>query len=313
MLCSIVVPCHSRAQFLRDTVRSLLEQKAPFPFEILVVDNSRGGAHGALAEEFPDAPAPLRVIFEPRLGLHFARHAGAREAKGNIVVYVDDDVIAPVGWLEAIVAPFQRDEKVAIVGGKVVARWEDEPPASLDFSPTFLSLLDEGEQTRELHWPEGVFGCNMAVRRKTIFEVKGFHPDGIADPKLWYLRGDGETGFHRKVFESGAKVLYVPGAWLWHRIPASRLERTSLQKRAFAQGVSDSFSSFRENPSLSLALFRLLREGARALKWSIPRWRDCRADAFLVAPYYFGLAAHQIRILRSPRLRAYVTRADFWK
>ena len=313
MFCSLVVPCYSRAQFLRDTVRSLLEQRAPFDFEILVIDNSPNGAHKDLADEFPDEPAPLRVICEPKMGLHFARHAGAREARGEVVVYVDDDVIAPPGWLEAIATPFQSDENVAIVGGKVVAQWEDGPPASLDFPMTYLSLLDEGEQTRELKWPEGVFGCNMAVRRDIIFQVGGFHPDGIADPKRWFLRGDGETGFHQKVFESGGKVLYVPGAWLWHRIPASRFKRKALRKRAYAQGVSDSFSSFRENPSLGFALLRVVRDGARGLKWSLPKWRDSRADGFLVAPYYFGLAAHQARILRFPRLRAYVRRTDFWE
>lgn len=60
--------------------------------------------------------AELSYVAVPEPGLHNGRHEGTRCAQGNLVVFVDDDIIAAPGWLQAIVETFQ-DPEVHIVGG----------------------------------------------------------------------------------------------------------------------------------------------------------------------------------------------------
>ena len=122
-LVSVIVPSYQRAKFLKDTVASFLQQTLAQGFEILVVDNAPSDELREYVQSLAEANAtPVRYIPEPRTGLHYARHAGAHAARGEILVYVDDDVLTPPGWLEAICVPYS-DPKVACVGGKTVAKW----------------------------------------------------------------------------------------------------------------------------------------------------------------------------------------------
>jgi len=248
---SVIIPTYDRPRYLGEALASLLQQDFPSArYEIIVVDNKPTGEVRKLVQELEqDQRRSIRYVEEPKVGLHNARHTGAREARGEILVYIDDDVIVHPGWLGAVIRPFS-DPEVACVGGKVIPKWEAEPPDWWpELSSTYLSLLDLGEETKELCWPDGVYGCNMAVRRSALYEVGGFNPDDIGNRKLIWLRGDGETGLHRKIYDAGYKVVYSPHAWLYHRIPAARLKAEYFYQRAFTQGISDSYALIREDPS----------------------------------------------------------------
>jgi len=312
-LVSVVVPS-VRSSYLEDCVRSLAEQRlASGGHEVLVVDNTGAGTLRPLVEHA--GVSGLAYVHEPGPGLHRARHAGARAARGEIVVYVDDDVIALPGWLAAIVAPF-ADPSVGCAGGKVLPRWEAEPPPWWKgVPPYFLSLLDLGEAARDFGPEEGAHGCNMAVMRKALFACGGFNPDAMGDPRLIWLRGDGEIGLQTKLRQAGYRTVYAPGAVVHHRIPAARLTRTSAHRRAFSEGITDSYREVRRNPARSLLLrhgvgcsVRALRDAARSLL----RRPDASVTARIGMWYWYGRAMHQLRVLASARLRAHVLRHDYF-
>jgi cellulose synthase/poly-beta-1,6-N-acetylglucosamine synthase-like glycosyltransferase len=247
MLLSVIVPTYGRPAYLRNNLISLLQQDLPpEQYEVIVVDNKpTGEVHRIIQNLEPEWQRPIHYVEESNVGLHNARHAGAKAARGETLVYVDDDAIAPSGWLRAILEPFE-DPLVAIVGGKILPKWEAQPPKWLSqFPPSYLSLLDLGEERRELRWPEGAYGCNLAIRRSVLYEVGGFNPDAMGDRRLIWFRGDGESGLHRKVYAAGYKVIYEPCAWVYHRIPPERLKVEYLCERAYNQGVSDSFTQIR--------------------------------------------------------------------
>ncbi len=307
---SVIIPTYSRLSYLKDAIQSIqIQDFANEQYEILVVDNGPSAEAKSIVDEVnQNGSHPVRYVRESQVGLHNARHAGAREAKGEILVYVDDDVIVHPDWLTAMIAPF-ADPQVACVGGKVIPRWEEVKPPNweLQFPPGYLSLLDMGEEPKELHWPEGAYGCNMAVRRSVLYEVGGFNPDGMGDRRLIWLRGDGETGLHKKIFDAGYRVIYTPHGWLYHRIPASRLTSTYFHWRAFIQGISDSYTHVRQYPSKR----RMLRHGAgcflRALRCYIrsvgSRYNEqTRRDAW----YWYGRGQHQIRTALSGTLYQHV-------
>jgi len=187
----------------------------------------------------------LRILQEPRIGLHFARHAGALAAKADILVYIDDDVVCPKGWLDELLKPFQ-DPSVVCVGGKTIGEFEVSPPDWVKDYPAYFSLLDLGPSERDIRFPEEtLFGCNFAVRKQVLLDVGGFNPDGFSDRAFYWYRGDGETGLQRKLAAAKQRMVYSPDAWLYHQIPASRLTEGFLIKRAQTQAVSDGFSYYR--------------------------------------------------------------------
>ncbi len=314
---SLIIPTYNRPALLRDALHSLQTQDFKLEdYEIIVVDNGPSSATENVVREANSAGLhPVRYLREPVTGLHNARHTGARHAQAEILVYVDDDVIAHPGWLRAIVTPF-ADPYVVCVSGKVVAKWEDKelpnwwPQSKL----AYLSLLDLGDETIEIKWPCGVHGCNMAIRRSVLYGVGGFNPDAMGDRRFIWLRGDGETGLHKKLSDAGYKVLYEPRAWLYHRIPPSRLSIKSLCWRAFIQGISDSYSRIRENSSI----VAMLRHGIRCLlRSSLLHMRSvrCRRDGRAIvkadAWYWYGRGRHQLHAATRPGLRKEILRDSY--
>ena len=315
---SVVVPTYRRPEYVSDAVRSIRAQEFPSEgYEILLVDNDpdRGGAP-VVEESGQSGACAIRCVHELRNGLHNARHRGAREARGEILVYVDDDVIVHPGWLAAMLEPF-ADPAVACVGGKVVPKWEAQAPDWVSQLPEwYLSLVDFGDKTRELT-TEFVSGCNMAVRRDVVYELGGFHPDSFGDPRLIWLRGDGEAGLLRKIRAAGYKVIYEPRAWLYHRVPASRLTPEYFCTRAFRQGISDSFTVIREYAHMRKR-HRMLRHAARCFATAVRYWLSARgqhSDMALKtsAHYWYGKGQHQLRVALSRELREHVFEETYLK
>ena len=308
---SIIVPTYDRPRYLLDTLKSVQSvDDGGVEYEVLVVDNKpTGEVRETVARLQSTAEMPLRYLEVEEVGLHNARHAGARAAEGEILVYIDDDVIVHDGWLRSITEPFV-DRQVAIVAGRVVPRWEAEKPEWVDhFPPSYLSLLDRGDHSQELEWPATAHGCNMAVRRAALFEAGGFNPDAIGDPRLIWRRGDGETGLHRKVYDIGLKVVYEPEATVSHRVPASRITPGYFCRRALLQGISDAYTHVRAS---RLPARRLLRRAASCLMVAARHYRQSlqdrespirsRADSY----YWFASAQHYARVAASPALRRHV-------
>ena len=311
---SVIVPTFDRPDHLAAALDTLTQQDVPADqYEILVVDNAPGTAVEAMVESVNSrCDVAVRYIAEHRVGLHEARHAGARAARGRILAYVDDDIVASPGWLRAVIDAFQ-DPSVGAVAGRILPQWEGPQPGWLDqFKPAYLSLLDLGDEPCALRWPRTAFGCNMAVRRDVLFEVGGFNPDAIGDRRRIWLRGDGETGLNKKIYDAGHAIVYVPGACVHHRIDTHRLQPGYFCWRLFIQGITDAYAQFRERPWRA----PLVRDAGQGLFNALRCYltscvqRDdpkARADAW----YWYGRARHQLQTLISPRLCAHVMRETY--
>src|SRR5205807_180792 len=222
---SLVVPTYRRPRMVAGCLESVQHQTLS-EFELLLVDNSPDGELRARIDEINDgARVPARYISEPRLGLHNARHAGARAATGDVLVFTDDDATFAPDWLDAYERRFGEHPRMAAAGGRVLPEWESSPPAWLrgfmQADPRMfpsLSLMDLGSGF-QLSYDGIFFGVNMAIRRGTLFEVGGFNPEIFGDRWL----GDGETGLNRKLWARRELIGYVPDALVYHRVSAERM------------------------------------------------------------------------------------------
>jgi glycosyltransferase involved in cell wall biosynthesis len=185
--------------------------------------------------------------------LHIGRHRGLKESKSDILVYADDDIEAFPSWLEGIWESFQ-DADVVLVGGKNLPVWETEPPYWIyemwmnineyGHSLGYLSILDFGEAIREIP-PDYIWGCNFSIRKSILLEAGGFHPDGFPQEMIQY-RGDGESAVSEYIRKKGYKTIYNPSASVYHFVSRNRMTLDYFCKRAFNQGISDSFAEIRK-------------------------------------------------------------------
>src|SRR2546430_16663341 len=165
---SLVVPTSRRPRMVAGCLESVQHQTLS-EFELLLVDNSPDGELRARIDEINDgARVPARYVAEPRLGLHNARHAGARVASGDVLVFTDDDAVFDPSWLAAYARSFEAHVDMSAAGGPVLPDWEMPPPAWLSTlmqaNPrlfpvlSLLNLSDDFQLTRD-----GIFfGVNMA-------------------------------------------------------------------------------------------------------------------------------------------------------
>lgn len=258
---SVIIPTRNRVLFLKDAIDSILEQTLSIKeFEILVIDNGSTDQTAEVVKEFIGRSNKIRYFFAPDPGLHVGRHLGASEAQGDILVFVDDDIIATPGWLKAIKNAF-NDPEVGLVGGKILPKWEGDIPDWINLFKSqteygwtigYLSLLDFGDEIKEIP-SVFVYGCNFIIRKSALFECGGFHPDSMPRELIRY-RGDGETALSIAIEKKGYKSIYEPKATVYHRIPPERLTIDYFCRRAFNQGISDSYTEIRRRHGLDNVL-----------------------------------------------------------
>lgn len=252
MMLSVIVPTRNRADYLDSALSSVFSQTlSEENYEVIVIDNGSTDTTREMTSKYMGQHSNIQYHYVAEPGLHIGRHLGAKHANGEVLVFCDDDIIACHDWLKAIYETF-RDESVALAGGKVLPKWEGEIPFWIEqfkttvnegWSLGYLSLLDFGNETFDVE-PYYVYGCNFSIRKDVLYSCGGFHPDAMPQELIRY-RGDGETGLSKKIAEKGLRSVYVPNAMVYHRVSQDRLTIDYFCRRAFNQGVSDSYSEIR--------------------------------------------------------------------
>ncbi|MFH7245459.1 MAG: class I SAM-dependent methyltransferase [Spirulina sp.] len=317
---SIAIPTYQRSDLLIEAIDSILRQFEDKSFEILVMDNDCDPKVAEkISNQFGSLADQVKYVPVPNLGLHYGRNQAAIESKGNIIVFIDDDVIVPPGWLKAICAPFDNPQ-VGAVGGKTLPQWDAPPPDWLEAVPKdYFSLLDLGDIQREMQWPETPYGCNMAYRRELILTLGGFPPDGVGGGWIEWWRGDGETGFAKRVYDEGFKIIYSPEAWLYHRIPAKRQTLEFVRRRAIKGAISSAYSELKYSPErkflLPIHIFKHVVKAAIAgskrlvtTPKGIQSW--LKHDTLCV--HHLISALYKTRFLIDPQLRKWVYNTQHW-
>lgn len=329
---SVIVPTRNRAAVLAQCLQSLTRQTLPADaFEVIVVDNGSSDGTAAVARSF-DGALRLRLLHEEEPGLHVGRHAGARAARSELLMFCDDDIEALPGWVEAVQRRFDADPAVALVGGNNLPAWQAAVPRWLDLwwrQPAgrgralgALSILDFGDGVFDVD-PGWVWGCNFNLRRAAFDAARGFHPDGLPRERLAW-RGDGEMHVGRTVRARGWRTVFDSAASVRHRVDAARMTRAYIEQRAFAQGVSDSYAAIRRQGGLRADWRAPLRpwvrtwrdglllrraEAGAADAAAVEEWRAVLAAARRA--HAAGVAFHRAAVKRDAELLAWVLKEDY--
>jgi glycosyltransferase involved in cell wall biosynthesis len=216
-----VIPTRGRADYLDVTLASVTAQADSAGAEVIVVSDGPDPATAATAARHG---AGLVALPAPRC-LNAARNAGVAAARGELIVFVDDDVIASPGWLTAILAGARAAPDRDVFGGPIRARLEGGGPRACGREPAPITTLDLGPTDRDC---EHVWGANMAIRARALERLGGF------DETL-SGRGD-EEEWERRYAAAGGRVRYLAGAGLEHRRTAADATVRALSRAAYALG-----------------------------------------------------------------------------
>ena len=219
---TVVVPTRGRAAYLEVTLDSLRRQRTETPHELLVVDDGATDATPEVAERFG-----VRLIRHgERRSLNAARNTGVREAGADLIAFVDDDVLVPPGWLDALVAGAARHPDAEAFGGPIFARFEGHTPRACGREDPPITTLNLGRDDAEA---EMVWGANFAVRRSAIERIGEFDETldrGHGDEEDWLLR----------LRAAGGRIWYLADAGLDHRRSAGDSNLGSLARAAYHRG-----------------------------------------------------------------------------
>lgn len=245
-LISVVIPTHNRREMLREMLESLEKQTLPSSeFEVVVVDDGGSDDTPEMVRDL-ETSFCLRAIAQPQSGPSRARNHGAQEASGQLLVFLDDDLM-PEPTLLASHADILKQDPANVVLGKLMPwgrgarggwnRWEERV-----YAKHYTAVASNRRP------PSGrrLYSGNFAIWRERFLQAGGF------DESL--KRGeDVELGF--RLEKGGAKFHFSEGASAYHR---GYRAFNSWRNSAYLYGVSD----------VQLALQR----GHRQVLDEISRW-----------------------------------------
>ena len=243
---SIIIPAYNRADIIGETIQSLINQDFPSEsYEILVCDNNSTDNTKETIKTFirNNKNVNIRYFLEKKQGVHYARNFTAHKASGKYIYFTDDDMVADEQMLKHFACWTDKFPDIAVLGGKVLAKWETPPPDWLVqyFSNSTLSLLDKPEDLVISKLDPGIASCHQLIKKEILFEAGGFRPEYTEDEWM----GDGETGLNHEISRLGYTFGYYCNCVTHHMIPRTRMTMEYICKRFKNQGQADAFSYFR--------------------------------------------------------------------
>lgn len=239
---SVIVCTFNRDSLLARTLNNVANSVLPpgIPWEIVVVDNNSTDRTCEVVEGLIRQHGHrFRYVFEPRQGKSHALNAGIHEARGDILAFVDDDVIVGPAWLHDLTASL-HDGEWAGAGGRILPAESFSPPSWLSLSgPYSLAWMiyghfDFGESPCLLE--SAPFGANMAFRKIMFTKYGGFRIDlgPAGDPGI--PRFNEDTEFGRRLIAAGERLRYEPTAIVYHPVSRERISRQFLLDQWFELG-----------------------------------------------------------------------------
>ncbi len=207
-------------------------------WEIVVVDNGSSDDTAATIERFASS-LPLRVLVESRTGLSHARNAAVAVARGDYVIWIDDDVLVDTEWLAAYQEAFRQWPNASFFGGPIVPLLEGNPPrwlqGALPHIGNAYAALDLGAAPLALTEDTLPFGANLVVRAA---EQRQCPYDPALGRRGNLLYAGEEWAVLQALLRRGAIGRWVPGARLQHVIPAARQSERYLRRYYTGNGMS---------------------------------------------------------------------------
>lgn len=220
---SVIICTYNHSRPLTRTLDALLNQEYPgggLEYEVIVVDNnSNDDTKETVMSYAPRFNGRLKYCFEPSQGQAFARNAGIKAAKADIVVFTDDDCVPAGNWFSSICDEFRNDNSVMILTGQTGLLNKDHFPLS--------TKVDDKRQEFAspcAPWEIG-HGNNLSIKKSLFNEVGTFN---VAFGPGTFLGCADDTDFIYRALKRRHKIVYSPRVFVYHA--HSRVKEPDVDK-----------------------------------------------------------------------------------
>jgi glycosyltransferase involved in cell wall biosynthesis len=166
----VVICTRNRAAQIDESLHRICALTCQEPWELIVVDNGSVDDTRATIERHVRAcQGNLSIVEEPIPGTGRAKNRGWRVARGDVIVFTDDDCYPDARFLEQYLQCFEEDGRLGFVGGRVLLHDPADYPIT----------IKESEQRQDIppysFIPAGlIHGANLACRREALDGIGGF-------------------------------------------------------------------------------------------------------------------------------------------
>ncbi len=203
---SVVIPAYNSEKTIKECIKAVLKQQIKDK-EVIVVDDGSEDDTAEIVKKFDE----VKYLYQKQSGPAKARNLGIKNAKGEIIAFIDSDCTAEKNWLKEMLLSF-NDEKVIGVQGTYKSKQKEliAKFVQLEIEERYEYL----KKSRQLDW---IGSYSAAYRKKALNEVNCF------DESFPKASGeDPELSF--KLQEQGHALVFNPEAIVWHRHPSTLID-----------------------------------------------------------------------------------------
>ena len=255
---SIIIPTYNNREALAKALQALFRQRGdPHRYEIVVLDDgSTDGTRDAVTALA--APVRLRYHWQPNRGRSAARNAGARVAAGNVLLFLDSDIVASPDLVDRHAQYYRRHLGPVGVQGRTVI----DPDCKVTFFMNTKELTPDLTFRRRGNMsPYHVVTRNLSIRAEDFWTAGGFDEQFVG-----YGWEDIELGL--RLHRNGVRFFYDPGIVGFHA-EIETLERTRTKRRQ--SGESAVYFWRKRGARLGMGLFLEIHPMLLPLKWLVYR------------------------------------------
>jgi glycosyltransferase involved in cell wall biosynthesis len=233
MQASIVICTCNRANSLHATLISLLGAVSPnISTELIVVDNGSSDDTPSIVQQYVIPGMEAQYLYEPKRGQVYARNTALTATRGEVILFIDDDVRPAANWLEGMCGPILSGCADAVAGGVTIPPHLDREWMTFNHrawlaSTEWLTTSDQLEMV----------GANMAFSATALNSVPQFDPE-LGPGALGF--GD-DSLFSWQLVEAGLRMEKRLDVSVEHHFDPSRLSRSNLLGQARARGQSQAY------------------------------------------------------------------------
>lgn len=218
MLISLIIPNFNRKNDVINAIESVYKQIYK-KFEIIIVDDhSSDGSPEAIIKKFPK----VRVIaLDKNQGPCVARNIGIKNAKGDIIVGMDSDVmLKDKDCFKQIINTFNQNKNVGCIAFRILNFYNKNDDVNRWWHPLPINNF-----CNKQFYTDFFSGTGFAFKNE-VFKYAGMFPEEI------FMHNE-EVELSLKTLDSGYDILYDPAVVVYHNVPESETRIKHLGIREF--------------------------------------------------------------------------------
>jgi len=232
-----------RLKITLDTFKKLIIPNG-LTWQLIIVNNNCTDNTDEIVSNYKSA-LPILYLKEPVQGLSRARNTGLNMAKGQLIIFTDDDVEPCKEWLDIYWKAFLENQKGYFWGGPIDSDYESGKPDMdlLSVAPSSVRGLVWGTPKRILSESEYFISANWAAPLVMVLKAGGFDIEKGLGSSSNVSIGE-ETDLMRKLCELNLSRMYLPNAKIQHYVPKEKCTLEHVLARSEASAY-DGYSKYK--------------------------------------------------------------------